>query len=134
MLEEIETLAKHAADFGFETTLSGRSHQGVIQGLRQRGYEVHFFYLSLPSVELALSRVRGRVMQGGHDVPEAVVRRRFDRSIRNFLAYYRALADEWIFYDNSDLEPVIIASEEHGRLRIADIKRYNEVVARYGAT
>jgi predicted ABC-type ATPase len=73
-------------------------------------------------------------MQGGHDVPEAVVRRRFDRSIRNFLAYYRALADEWIFYDNSDLEPVIIASEEHGRLRIADIKRYNEVVARYGAT
>lgn len=134
MLEEIESLAGHGADFGFETTLSGRSQHGVIQRLKQRGYEVHFFYLSLASVELALSRVRGRVMQGGHNVPDAVVRRRFDRSIRNFLVHYRSLADKWIFYDNSASSPIIIASEEHGQLRISDTKRYNDLIARYGET
>jgi predicted ABC-type ATPase len=134
MLEEIESLARHGADFGFETTLSGRSHQRVIRGLKQRGYAVHLFYLSLPSVELALSRVRGRVIQGGHHVPDAVVRRRFDRSIRNFLVHYRPLANNWIFYDNSASAPIIIASEEHGQLRIADTKRYNNLVARYGET
>lgn len=134
MLEEIESLARHGSDFGFETTLSGRSHRGVIQGLKERGYEVHFFYLSLPSVELALSRVRGRVLQGGHHVPDMVVRRRFDRSIRNFLIYYRPLGDKWIFYDNSASSPIVIASEEHGQLRVTDTKRYNDLVARYGET
>jgi predicted ABC-type ATPase len=54
---------------------------------------VHFFFLWLSSVDLALSRIRGRVSEGGHDVPEVDVRRRFDRSIKNFLVLYRALAD-----------------------------------------
>ena len=47
----------------------------------------HFFFLWVPSVDLALSRVRGRVLEGGHDVPEAAVRRRFGRSIRNFFVH-----------------------------------------------
>src|SRR6266852_6813732 len=52
MLEEIELLAKRGADFGFETTLSGRSHLNLIRGLKKRGYGIHFFYLWLPSVGL----------------------------------------------------------------------------------
>ncbi len=53
---------------------------------------MRFFFLWLSSVDLALSRIKGRVSEGGHDVPEADVRRRFDRSIKNFLVLYRALA------------------------------------------
>jgi predicted ABC-type ATPase len=132
MLEEMEAFAKHGDDFGFETTLSGRSHLNVIRGLKQRGYEVHVFYLWLPSVELALSRVRGRVLQGGHDVPEAVVRRRFDRSIANFLVYYRQLADSWTLYDNTGVVPSVIASEERGQLHLNEVRRYNELVKSYG--
>jgi len=56
-------------------------------------------------VDLALSRVRGRVLEGGQDVPEVVVRRRFDRSVRNFLVHYRRLADSWTMFDNSDATP-----------------------------
>jgi predicted ABC-type ATPase len=63
----------------------------VIRRLKKLGYEVHFFFLWVPTVELALTRVKARVMGGGHDVPETVVRRRFDRSIRNFLLLYRSL-------------------------------------------
>lgn len=90
MLKEISLYMKRGEDFGFETTLSGRSYLGLIRRLKKRGYKVHVFFLMVPTVDLALTRVRGRVLEGGHDIPEAV-RRRFDRSIQNFLAYYLEL-------------------------------------------
>ena len=71
------------------------------RGLRQRGYEVHLFYLWLTSADLAVKRVHERVRQGRHDVPAEVVRRRYVRSARNFFALYQALADTWGVYDNS---------------------------------
>jgi predicted ABC-type ATPase len=93
MLEEINFHVKRNDDFGFETTLSGRSHLALIRQLKKRGYKVHFFFLMVPDVDFAVRRVRGRVAEGGHDVPELVIRRRFGRSIRNFIANYRQLAD-----------------------------------------
>jgi predicted ABC-type ATPase len=132
MLEEIELFMTRGADFGFETTLSGRTHLRVIRDLRERGYRVHFFYLWIPSVELALARIRERVLRGGHDVPEAVVRRRFDRSIRNFLVHYRLQGDSWNLYDNTAATPRIIASHEQGQLRIVETKRYNDLVKSCG--
>jgi len=87
MIEEINSYVKRAASFGFETTLSGRSYLNLIRDLTKRRYDVHFFFLWIPTVALALRRVRARVLEGGHDVPHVVVRRRFDRSIRNFLLH-----------------------------------------------
>jgi predicted ABC-type ATPase len=132
MLEEIETSMRRGVDFGFETTLSGRTYLRVIQRLKESGYQVHFFYLWIPSVELALARIRERVLRGGHDVPEGVVRRRFDRSIGNFLVHYRLLADRWMLFDNSAAELSIVATQEQGELRILEAKRYNDLIARYG--
>ena len=79
---------------------------------------MHFFFLWLPNVELALSRIRNRVSRGGHDVPEADVRRRFDRSAKNFMRYYRPLADSWFLLDGSMLPPELIALEKDGLFRI----------------
>ena len=73
MIEEINSYVKHGASFGFETTLSGRSYLNLIRDLTRRRYEVHFFFLWIPNVALALSRVRARVLEGGHDVPAVVV-------------------------------------------------------------
>lgn len=134
MLAEIEILVGQEADFGFETTLSGRSYLNLVRHLKERAYQVHFFYLWIPSADLALSRVRQRVLRGGHDVPEVIVRRRFDRSIRNFLIYFYALADSWNLYDNTFAMPRIIASKEQGQLRIVETKLYNDLVRRYGRT
>ena len=131
MLQEIDLYAKRGESFGFETTLSGRSYLSLIRRLKKRGYEVHFFYLWVPSVELALSRIRGRVLLGGHDVPAVDVRRRFDRSIRNFLVHYRPLADSWTLYDNTSAIPRIIASEERGQLQVGEAKLYNDLEERY---
>ena len=132
MLNEIEHQAKRLESFGFETTLSGRTHLGVVRDLKKRGFRVLIFYLWVPNVGLALSRIRGRVLKGGHNVPEADVRRRFDRSIRNFFVHYRPLADSWTLYDNRTATPRIIASEEHGQLQVVETTLYNDVVKHFG--
>ena len=77
LLERIGELATAGEDFGFETTLSGRTYARLLTGLRRDGYRVALFFLWLPSADLAVLRVANRVRQGGHAVPEADVRRRF---------------------------------------------------------
>ncbi len=131
MIGEIEQYAARQADFGFETTLSGRTHLNLIRDLKKRGYSVHVFFLWVSGVELALSRIRGRVRKGGHDVPAAVVRRRFERSMRNFFAHYRRLADSWLLFDNSGARPKAIALEKRGELRIVQEELYSELSSRY---
>jgi predicted ABC-type ATPase len=134
MLEEIDLHAKRSESFGFETTLSGRSYLSLIRDLKKRGYKVHLFFLWIPTVALALRRVRARVLEGGHDVPEDVVRRRFDRSIRNFLVCYRPLGDSSMLFDNSGATPAILAFEKQGSLRIMNRQLYDMLIARYAKT
>lgn len=132
MLKEIDLYAKRGESFGFETTLSGRSYLNSVRNLKKRRYEVHFFFLWVLTVDLALTRVRARVLEGGHDVPEAVVRRRFDRSIRNFLLRYRPLGDSWMLFDNSGAAPAVIAFEKQGGVRIMNRQLYDLLITRYG--
>src|SRR5271157_1157271 len=129
MLEEINLHAKRGEDFGFETTLSGRSYLRLIRGLKRRGYAAHFYFLWIPTVDIALTRVKGRVLEGGHDIPEPVVRRRFDRSIRNFLMDYRGLANSWSLFDNSGAIPAVIAFEKQGSLHIMSRELYEMLIA-----
>jgi predicted ABC-type ATPase len=132
MLEEINHYVKRGEDFGFETTLSGRSYLGLIRRLKKLGYRVHFFFLLVPTVDLALTRVRGRVMEGGHDIPESVVRRRFGRSLQNFFADYRQLGDSWIVFDNSGATPAVVALEKQGKPCIMNRELYETLINRYG--
>jgi predicted ABC-type ATPase len=132
MLGEIGRMAACQADFGFETTLSGRSYLSLVQRLKSQGYQAHFFFLWVSGVDLALSRIRQRVLKGGHDVPESDVRRGFDRSIRNFLVHYHTLADSWFLFDNSASVPSVIAFEKQGQLRIMKPDIYTGLIALYG--
>lgn len=132
MLQEIEDLARRRADFGFETTLAGLSHLKLIRDIMKVGYQSHIYYLWLPRAELAVDRVRVRVLRGGHAVPEPIIRRRFERSIRNFLTKYRFLGTSWTLFDNSGETPKIMAYEETENLCIIDTDRFRDLVARYG--
>jgi len=129
---EIRFFAQRKVPFAFEATLSGRSYLRLIRQLKKQGYHVHVFFLWVRSVDVALSRVRDRVLKGGHDVPEPVIRRRFGRSIRNFLAEYRPLADSWYLFDNSGATPAVIAFERAHNLRIMDAENYEALTAHYG--
>jgi predicted ABC-type ATPase len=66
------------------------------------------YFLSLPNVEMAITRVAQRVKQGGHDVPESVIRRRFVAGLRNFDDHYKHRVDTWSLYDNAGPEPVLL--------------------------
>lgn len=103
MLAQLDRLQAMRESFGFESTLAGRSHVKRIRGLRAAGYSVEIFYLRLPSPDLAVDRVKLRVRHGGHDIPEAVIRRRYRRSLRNFVELYRPLASAWCVYDGGVL-------------------------------
>ncbi|HVS83874.1 MAG TPA: hypothetical protein VHE60_19225 [Pyrinomonadaceae bacterium] len=80
---------------------------------RVAGYHVKLIFLSLPTVNLAIARVAGRVAQGGHDVSEAAIRRRFGSGLRNFHDLYRPLVNSWALYDNSGIEPRLISSGDN---------------------
>ena len=109
MLEEIARHAERHESFAFETTLSGHGYTRHIVAWRRSGYRVKLLFLSLSKVELAIARVRARVEQGGHDVPVAVIERRFASGLRKFRDY-AALVDEWILYDNNGAQPVHLES------------------------
>ena len=70
---------------------------------------MELFDLSLPTADIAVERVAQRVRQGGHDIPEATIRRRFDAGKRLFVEAYQPLVDQWILYDNAGDEPQLIS-------------------------
>ena len=108
-LREMDTLVAQRADFAVETTLSGRGYARRIRGWQAAGYRVSVIYLRLSSADQTVERVAKRVSEGGHDIPESVARRRFNRSWSNFCDLYREIADDWRVYDNSGEAPVLIA-------------------------
>ena len=109
MVEEIQFHAKRGNSFAFETTLSGRRYIRSIFQWQAQGYRVKLLFLRLPTPEAAIDRVAQRVSEGGHEVPEAVIRRRFDSGWRNFNNIYQDLVDDWVVYDNSGHIPVHLA-------------------------
>ncbi len=111
MLGQIHEHAGKGESFAFETTLSGRSYARWIPRWQKQEYQVKLFFLRLPTPEMAITRVRQRVREGGHNVPEAIIRRRFHSGWRNFETIYRELVDEWVLYDNSGEAPLLLAEE-----------------------
>lgn len=74
--------------------------------------------------------MRERVLRGGHDVPEEVVRRRFDRSMENFLGHYRQRADAWVLFDNSGKSPETVALAKGEDVRIINKNIHSGLVKR----
>lgn len=110
MRQRLRELAERRTTFGFETPLAGRALHGWLATLAAGGYEIHIVYLWLPSPDVAVQRVADRVRRGGHDVPEATIRRRYRSGLTNFLRHYRRLSTTWRVYDSSGVEPRLVAA------------------------
>lgn len=107
----LHELARHFASrtsFAFETTLSGRGYLRLIGQWQAAGYRVKLIFLQLASAEQAIARVAQRVKQGGHDIPEAVIRRRFAAGRRNLEQLYGPKVDAWALYDNSTEQAILL--------------------------
>ena len=108
MLQQIQRRVAALESFAYETTLSGRGYSQAIPRWRGAGFRVKLIFLRLRDADEAVMRVANRVRQGGHNVPEAVIRRRYESGWENFQQVYRSLVDAWVLYDNSGDEPLLL--------------------------
>jgi predicted ABC-type ATPase len=108
MLEMMKKYEGKGDSFSFETTLSGKIYVRLIPEWQKEGYTVKLYFLRLPDPEFAIARVKQRVKEGGHNVPEDVVRRRFQTGWNNFERLYKNLVDEWALYDNAGVQPILV--------------------------
>jgi predicted ABC-type ATPase len=121
-------LSGRRRDFGFETTLSGKTYVKLLRDLKSSGYCIHLFFLWIANINLALERIATRVRSGGHNIPEVVVRRRFNKSLSNFFKLYQPLIDSWTIFDNSTDAPKMIALEESGKRVIIEPNLFNALL------
>lgn len=108
MLEEIAGSVRRSESFAFETTLAGLSYVPHIKAWRAAGYHVSLFFLALPNAEVAIARVALRVSQGGHRIPEEVIRRRFAAGAQNLETAYKPAVNAWAKYDNEGASPILL--------------------------
>lgn len=87
--------------YAFETTLGGRTIPAVLDAALSAGVEVRIWYAGLSNAELHIARVRARVAKGGHDIPEARIRERYDGSRLNLIQLLPRLTELRV-YDNSE--------------------------------
>jgi predicted ABC-type ATPase len=120
----LERAIDQGLDFTFETTLGGNTMPGLLVEAAQRGIEVRIFFVGLDSAEAHIERVRQRVRAGGHDIPEADIRRRCRHSLINLVRLLPALTELRV-YDNSATadpatgqapRPVLVLHMERGRI------------------
>jgi predicted ABC-type ATPase len=109
MLQRIQQLMTEKEDFAFETTLATRSYVSLIKQAQTMGYKITLLYFWLISPDFAKQRVARRVSQGGHNIPNEIVERRYYRGIANLLNLYIPIVDNWIVIDNMEIKPTIIA-------------------------
>ncbi|MHC5354176.1 zeta toxin family protein [Myroides sp. LJL115] len=132
MLSRIENLFKNEESFAFETTLETKSYRNKITKAKRFGYQTTLLFFGLKNVELAKERLKGRVREGGHNIPEEVVERRYINGIINLFDIYLKIVDQILIFDNSQGHPIFIAEKNFGEeIIIHDTERYNKLKQYY---
>ncbi|CAN5254823.1 zeta toxin family protein [soil metagenome] len=124
MIERINELLETRADFAFETTLTTLSYVNTIKLAKEKGYTVNLLYFWLNDVNLAIERVKIRVSEGGHNIPEETIRRRYFKGVANLTTKFTPICDYWIVIDNSGRPFAFVAEGQND----AELKIYNEVI------
>jgi predicted ABC-type ATPase len=99
-LERVRELLNEGRDFVFETALSGHQPIALMERARKAGYQVGLVFVALADVDLNVKRVAERVSKGGHEIPDAIIRRRYPKSFAN-LAKAIKVTHGCLIYDNS---------------------------------
>jgi predicted ABC-type ATPase len=128
MLSKIESLIIKKTDFAFETTLSSRSYVNTILKAKRNGYKITLLYFWLDNEELAIQRVKNRVIEGGHNIPEKVIRRRYFSGMKNLFELYVPICDYWILFENSSPTLELIAEGNFDKVTEIQNSRKFEII------
>jgi predicted ABC-type ATPase len=126
-LKRIRELIAQKSSFTWETTMSGRTAVVWLRQAREAGYILKMYFLWVRHPETTISRIRQRVTEGGHNIPEEVSRRRFFKTIQNFFSLYRPLMHTWKLFQNEFAGPRLLAVGKYGRLVVRDRPRFAQI-------
>lgn len=129
MVMRIKYLLDRKEDFCIETTLSSRTLTNTIEIARQYGYSITILFFWIENVELAISRVKARVTAGGHNVPEATIRRRYRSGLRHFFEDYMPMSDRWMLADNTTVPFKLVAQGWKNNMVVQDNIKFEAIKA-----
>ena len=109
LLQNLQRYLANNESFALESTLSGKTYVKYLKQAKQLGYHIELHFLWLPSAEESFERVKQRVLEGGHAVPEIDIYRRYPRIMQHIFDDYLPLADQWQFWDASKLPLELVA-------------------------
>ena len=127
-LDEVNKNIMKRIDFAFETTLAGRTHINLLKKLKNDNWNIVLFFLWIPDAEFSKDRVRQRVQDGGHDIPDDAIYRRYPRVMYNFINLYIPLCDKISCYDNSNPEPVLAFEQDENGNNVIDKVTYQKIL------
>ncbi len=127
-LNEIHKNIDKQIEFAFETTLAGRSQINLLKKLRADNWRIVLFFLWIPDADFSRDRVRQRVLDGGHDIPDDAIYRRYPRIMYNLINIYIALCDKVYCYDNSNPEPVLVFEQDAKGNDITNMDIYQRIL------
>jgi len=132
MLNRLNDLIINEETFAFETTLSTLSYKPKIEEAKEKGYIVNLLFFWLESKDLAKERVKTRVAEGGHNIDETTIERRYDRGIQNLFDIYLPIVDGALIFDNSLSKPILEANKKIGQETIIINKeKFNKIIQQY---
>lgn len=132
MLERISDLLDSNENFAFETTLASKSYKSKIFLAKEKGYNVTLLFFWLQNVNLAIERVKTRVLEGGHNIEVEVIKRRYKNGIKNLFEIYLAIADEVMIFDNSEGKHDLIAEKIFdSELDVLNEKKFHQLKSYY---
>lgn len=100
-IELIDDCLEKEICFTQETTLSGHRILNTVKKAIEKGYYIRLYYVGLNTVEESILRIENRVKKGGHNIPDADVKRRFEKRFED-LTMILPYCDEATFYDNEN--------------------------------
>ena len=128
MLQRIEELLPQKVDFAIETTLATRSYVHLVRRAQALGYKVHLIFFFLENEEQAIARVAQRVANGGHNIPEEDIRRRFKRGIYNLIHLYMPICDSVLVYNNAHGDAILVAKGAVCDMQVYEPKMWNQLL------
>ncbi|MBK7958628.1 MAG: zeta toxin family protein [Bacteroidetes bacterium] len=128
MLHRITELLSQNESFAFETTLATRSYKNRVLEAKENNYNVTLLFFWLKNPELAKERVKTRVLEGGHNIPEDVIERRYYKGIKNLFEIYLSIVDQALIFDNSEGKHDLIAEMlTNKEINILNETKFNEL-------
>lgn len=130
MLQRIDELLQQCVDFAIETTLATRSYVQLVRRAQAVGYNVHLIFFYLENEQQAIERVAQRVSNGGHNIPETDIRRRFKRGIYNLLNLYIPICDSVLVYNNVRTPARLVARKKNqvDEIELIETEMWNQLV------